>query len=131
MKSKKPTMGLNLIEILTATASKIIIILFAWAYYQVSDLTGGIVDEAFDRMFSLGLLVVVIFVIAYDHYRERNYNRSVIQDLSDYNRQRDVRIEQIVSETNQAHKDVADAVKELTMEVKILTESSRGGRGGQ
>lgn len=131
MKSKKPTMGLNLIEILTATASKIIIILFAWAYYQVSDLTGGIVDEAFDRMFSLGLLIVVIFVIAYDHYRERNYNRSVIQDLSDYNRQRDVRIEQIVSETNQAHKDVADAVKELTMEVKILTESSRGGRGGQ
>lgn len=124
-------MGLNLIEILTATASKIIIILFAWAYYQVSDLTGGIVDEAFDRMFSLGLLIVVIFVIAYDHYRERNYNRSVIQDLSDYNRQRDVRIEQIVSETNQAHKDVADAVKELTMEVKILTESSRGGRGGQ
>lgn len=109
-------------DLLTSHITKGFIALFAWAYYQASELTGGIVDEAFDRMFSLGLLVLLLLVLGWEYLRDRAYNREVIRRLAAYNEKRDSKIEQMVEKSAEADKELATQLKLLRIEIRKLNE---------
>lgn len=79
---------------MTESASALIkgiLIVSAWLWYQTSELTGGLVDEAFDKMFSLGLLIVVLVILF------REYRKS-----QEYNRERDEKMEQLLIGSTEA-----------------------------
>lgn len=60
-------------------------------FYFVNQAGGSIVDQAFDQLFSIGLLVVLVIML----YREW-------QSAREYNEQRDQRLEQLVENNTNA-----------------------------
>lgn len=89
------------------TITKGILIIASWMWFQVSDMTGGLINEAFDKMFSLGLLIVVL-IILFKEYRKSQ----------EYNRERDARIEQLLINSNEAISGFKQALKSLENTIK-------------
>lgn len=90
-----------------ATITKGTLITASWMYFQVSDLTGGLVNQAFDKMFSLGLLIVVL-IILFKEYRKSQ----------EYNRERDARIEQLLINSNEAINGFKQALNSLESTIR-------------
>lgn len=78
------------------------LIIVAWVFYQLSELTGGIINQAFDQLFSLGLLALAVYFLWKDNKESR-----------DYNRRRDERIEDLVASNTDALNKFTNTLEKL------------------
>lgn len=60
-----------------------VMVIVGWAYNQVSETIGGVIDKGFDAGLSIGLLVIGLIVLGWYHYKYQEYSREVISKLVD------------------------------------------------
>lgn len=95
-------------ELFFTKAAKIIIICMAWVIAQLSEVSGGIVSQGFDQLFSIGLLLVVLFML-WKEYKEGK----------EYNRKRDNELKQVLDANNE---EIAEYRHEMRQNRKLMGE---------
>ncbi len=80
----------------------------AWVFAQASQY-GGIVDKAFDQLFSLGLLVFVLVILFREYKSSQKYNSTRDQDFAG-----------LLQQNIETRKDFQKAIENLTEVVKNL-----------
>jgi len=90
------------LEMLMQKLTQIFVLIISGAFYLVNQVDGSIVSQAFDQLFSIGLLVVLVIML----YREWKNAR-------EYNEERDERLETLIRNNTQALNSFGDEIKTI------------------
>lgn len=84
-------------EMIMQKLTQIGLLLVSGIFYLVSKVDGSIINKAFDQLFSIGLLVIIVIML----YREWKSART-------YNEERDERLEKLIENNTEALNNFRD-----------------------
>ncbi|MAO65052.1 MAG: hypothetical protein CL666_08630 [Balneola sp.] len=95
-------------DIIATKSFNILAIVTAWIFAQAAEY-GGIINQAFDQLFSLGLLVVVIVVLFREYKNSKEDNAEL-----------DQKFQVLLKENIETRKDFNSTIEALTNAIEKL-----------